>query len=147
MNRLKAYVRRTMLASAKEYSYPAKRRTIEGTRSMCMDATRGTDTGWWRDMIYNGDVIALFDRYRTDVAAAITEYWRESGMNLAESPYSMRDACSFAEMIASTARRQKPRLPESWADMDAETCCAMRAVRCAVEYLAGEVARDLVPDL
>ena len=147
MNRLKAYVRRTMLASAKEYSYPAKRRTIEGTRSMCMDAMRGTDTGWWDDLIYNGSVVELFDRYRHDVATTLRDYLNETGAGSSQIPCSRSDNCSFADMLAATSRRQKPRLPESWLDMDEETVCAMRAIRFAVEYLAGEVARDLVPDL
>lgn len=71
MKRLKAYIRRTVLASATEYAYPRKRRTAESTASAFRDAANGTDTGWWSDLIYTADVLDLFNRYRGDVRAAI----------------------------------------------------------------------------
>jgi hypothetical protein len=62
MNRLKSYVRRTILQSAREYAPSATRRTQESTKSAFIDAMRGTDTGWCNDLIYTSDALDMFNR-------------------------------------------------------------------------------------
>mgnify|MGYP000573668144 CR=1 FL=1 len=45
-NNFKAYVKRTILESAREYA-GGNRRTKESTKGAFMDALHGTDSGWW----------------------------------------------------------------------------------------------------
>lgn len=139
-NRLRAYVRRTLLSAARDYA-PNGRRTAESTRSACIDAMRGTDTGWWNDLIYTAPMLAMAHRYRRDIAAALVEYRDETGKS-----YSHRDGT--AESIA-TALLGGPYSFEQYrsekeggaADM------SLLGLRFAVEWFAGQVASELCPDL
>lgn len=142
--RLKAYIRRTVLSSATEGAYPAKRRTKESTISAFRDAMHGTDTGWWNDLIYTQDVLAMFNRYRSDVADAIRDYLDETGVPSSQE-VTRDDKTTFADMLASCAKRW------TWEDYTADdytrrnngAVAATLAIRFAVEYLTGEVASDL----
>lgn len=147
MSKLRAYVRRTLIASAREYN-GGKRRTAESTMSACQDAMRGTDTGWWTDLIYTVDVLAMFNRNRSEIAAVIREYLSETGCAMGDPAQHGADAFTYADLIAATGRRQT--FAHFTGDNEArsrEADAAMFAVRFAVEYLAGEIARDLCPNL
>lgn len=53
MNTLQLYVSETVQAATED--------DYEGdSLAACTDATRGTDTGWWNDLIYDGDVLDMF---------------------------------------------------------------------------------------
>lgn len=147
--RLKAYVRKTILASATEGAWPKKRRTPESTKSAFIDAMRGTDTGWWCDLIYNNSVLVMFNRYRSDIAAAIREYVSECGMGLGDKVLLGDSDITWADLLAATARRQPwEAFSGDMGEARQEECeAAMLAIRFAVEYLAGEVAREYCPDL
>jgi len=142
--RLKAYIRRTVLASATEYAYPAKRRTKDSTLNAFRDAMHGTDSGWWHGLIYTADVLQLFNRYRSDVAAAIQDYLNETGGE-ASQPVMRDDSTTYADMLAACARRW------TWDDYTAPdhsrrqngATAACLAIRFAVEFLTGEVASEL----
>lgn len=86
-NRLKAYVRRTMLAAARDYA-DGKRRTAKSTRDAFADATRGTDTGWWNDLIYTRPMLDMAHRYRADICKAFMEYSDATGEAL---PYGREE--------------------------------------------------------
>jgi hypothetical protein len=122
--RLRAYVRRTVLASAREYAYPAKRRTVDSTRSAFRDAMHGTDTGWWSDLIYTRDVLALFNRHRSDVADTIREYLADTG---ADASQHVKQGDNERRAVIASA-----------------TCLA---ISFAVEFLTGEVASEMGVDL
>lgn len=150
MNRLKAYIRRTVLASATEYAYPRKRRTAESTLAAFRDAANGTDTGWWHDLIYTADVLDLFNRYRGDVRAAVLDYMRETGVTTDATLNRDRDdPITPCDIIAATARRQ------TWADYtngenrtrQAEAMAAAFGIRFAVEHLVSDVAASLGVEL
>ena len=150
MQRLKAYIRRTVLASATEYAYPRKRRTAEYTASAFRDAANGTDTGWWNDLIYTKDVLDLFNRYRGDVRAAVLDYLENVGWSESTSLTLDRDGNYTPTLIiAATARRQ------TWADYTGENGdarakeaeAAAFGIRFAVEYLLSDVASSLGVDL
>lgn len=148
-NRLKAYVRRTILNSAKEYAYPKTRRTAESTRSAFMDAMRGTDTGWWNDLIYTAGMLEMAHKYRTDIAAALTEYRDATGES-----YVWRGGISdgrdiSAEMILAGLMRRRPWTLEQYhaEEEGGRADCALAGLRFAVEWYAGELARDYCPDL
>jgi hypothetical protein len=146
-NRLRSYVRRELIAKAREYSYPAKRRTPEGTRSACMDASRGTDTGWWSDLIYNDDVVALFNRYRGDAAVAIRDYLSETSASADQPMGRDGETIRYVDALAACANRVAA---GDWRVADERGLhadAAMMAIRFAVEFMVGEVARDLCPDL
>lgn len=140
-NRLKAYVRRTMLAAARDYA-PGNRRTAESTRAAFQDAMRGTDTGWWHDLIYTAPMLAMAHKYRRDIATALDEYRDATGES-----YTYR--AIHAAQIAGALLRG----PYSFDDYRHEADdCGIRAdyvligLRFAVEWYAGEIASELCPE-
>lgn len=148
MQRIKAYIRKTVLASATEYARPGKRRTPESTASAFRDYAYGTDTGTWLDLIYTRDVLDLFNRYRGDVRAAVLDYLDNVGEGQALK-MDRNGNYTAADIIAATARRQ------TWADYcgergDArakEAEAAAFGIRFACEYLLSSVASDCGVDL
>lgn len=146
-NRLKAYVRRTILESAREYSYPATRRNEEGTRNAFMDAMRGTDTGWWGDLIYTVPMLSMAHKYRNDIAAALAEYRDATGES-----YTYRERYSgdgpdwSAEDILSALMRRNAWTFEQYQERP-EPAAALIGLRFAVEWYAGELAREYCPDI
>ena len=138
--RLRAYVRRTILDSAKEGAWPKKRRTKESTRAALLDAMRGTDTGWWVDLIYTKDILAMANRYRHQARSVIREIIYETEAD----PNALIGGTdhSYNGIIAATYRLY------SWEDIDdPEFDAAQLGVRIAIEYLAEEMAREYCPDL
>lgn len=139
--RLKAYIRRTVLASATEYAYPKKRRTPESTMSAFRDASHGTDTGWWNDLIYTVDRLRLFNRYRLDVLAAIQDYLDQSGQE-ASAEVKRDDKTTFVDLLACCAHRW------TWEDYTSDdytarnngATAATLAICFAIEYLISDVA-------
>lgn len=152
MKRLTAYCRRTVLTAAQEYAPSGKayRGEIRQTalNGAFIDAMRGTDTGWWNDLIYTTDVIRLANYYRADIGAAVRDYLSETGESLASYPERDREF-TWADVIAATGRRV------TWADyhgdngMDKQTAALALTfgLRFAVEYITGNIARDYCPDL
>ena len=96
-NRLKAYTRRTILTAAKEYAYPKARRTPESTRSALQDATRGTDTGWWSDLIYTAPMLEMAHKYRPRVADEL----HEGGLKVLRNRRYAKRLEPFAASIAA----------------------------------------------
>ncbi len=148
MNRLKAYVRRTITQAARDDTPNGKRRTQDSTRSACMSAMNGVDTGWWNDMIYTADRLDMFNRYRVDVADTIRDYINETGTNIGDQ-VRVGDPMTYADMLAATARRW------TWQDYTQDdytprangALAATYAIGFAVEVMASDVCRDLCPDL
>jgi len=138
MNRLKSYVRRTILNAAREYSHPAKRRTLEGTKSAFIDAMRGTDTGWWTDLIYTAPMLEMAHRYRRDIGTALAEYADAAG-----EPYHRYNGES-ADAIALALLRGPYTFDQYREEGDKGPAeLSLLGLRFAVEWFAGEVARDL----
>lgn len=148
---LKAYARRTILEAARDYS-TTTRRTPESTRGACMDAMQGTNTGWWNDLIYTADMLDMASRYRKSIRKAVREYLYEIGQGAGETANPRDDEdrqFSFGDVIAATAERR------SWDDYqgrngatnELEAEALLFGLRFAVEWYAGEVSRDLCPDL
>lgn len=141
MQRLKAYIRRTVTESAREYA-DGKRRTAESTKAAFMDAMHGTDTGWWNDLIYTTDVLRLANYYRNDIAAAVRDYCEETGV-------PVHDTCgtehSFADVMYASTRRY------TWEDYTGDNGHYKQrdadaltwGLRFAVEYLCGQVASEM----
>jgi hypothetical protein len=149
MQRLTAYCRRTVLAAAREYAHPAKRRTAESTKAAFRDAMQGTDTGWWNDLIYTAPMLDMANRYRADIAATVREFVEMEGC-VRWSDHADRDReFTWADVLAATARRV------TWEDYqgdngrDKETAAMALhwGLRFAVEYLTGNLAREYAPDL
>ena len=148
-NRLRAYVRRTLLNSAKEYAHPKSRRTEESTRGALQDALQGTDTGWWTDLIYTASMLEMAHKYRRDIATALDAYRDEVGER-----FTYRDRDNGVDVGAEQIAGALLRGPYSFEDYRHETDdCGVRAdyvligLRFAVEWYAGEIARELCPDL
>lgn len=148
MQRLTAYCRRTVLAAAREYAYPAKRRTPESTKSAFMDAMRGTDTGWWNDLIYTAPMIEMANRYRGDIAAAVRDYLSETGEKLA-STCDRDGELTWADVLAATGRRATwdDYRGENGRDKETAAMALHWGLRFAVEYITGRLASEYAPDL
>lgn len=150
MSKLRAYVRRTIIAAARDYS-GTSRRTPASTESACTDALRGTDTGWWNDLIYTVDVLAMFNRNRSEIATAIREFLSKTGREMSDVAGGSSDdgdAFTYADLIAATGRRQTfDHFKGDDAARSREADAGIFAVRFVVECFAGEVARDLCPNL
>lgn len=147
-NRLRAYVRRTILASAREYAHPAARRTKESTKNAFQDAMQGTDTGWWNDLIYTAPMLKMASRYRGDIAQAVTDYLSETGGALSDN--ADRDGeFTFADVIASTRRgwTWEEYCGDRGRDKQTSAMAQLWGLRFAVEWHAGELAREYCPDL
>lgn len=150
MNRLKAYIKRTVIEQATNYAYPKKRRTAESTKSAFMDAMNGTDTGWWNDLIYTVDVLKLFNRYRSDVAEAIAYYLSETGQDANET-VRRDDRATFADMLVACSSRK----PLTWEDYISDdysprnnrAMAGSLAIRFAIEFLVSDVASEMGVEL
>lgn len=146
-NRLKAYTRRTMLAAARDYA-PGNRRTPDSTRAAFSDALRGTDSGWWSDLIYTAPMLQMARRYRSDIAAALAEYRDETGES-----YTYRERSSGMEINAESilAALMHPRaftLSDYQSEREGGPAdAALLGLRFAVEWYAGQIASELCPDL
>lgn len=154
--RLKAYCRRVILEAARDYTSNGKRRINESTRAAFMDAMRGTDSGWWNDLIYTSEMLTMHSYYRKDIQKAVREFLWETGIDAGERcdpngrpTFDDGSYLTYADLIASCSQGW------TWDDYqgdngrgnekDAEA--ALFALRLAVEYLAGELAREYCPDL
>ena len=146
MSRLKAYVKRTILEAAKEYAYPKKRRTAESTLSAFRDYAHGTDTGTWSDLIYTKDVLAMFNKYRSEIPAVIAQFLDNAGMNISEKVNPRNSDVTFADMLIACAQR-KPMTWEAFTNDDMNAYAASLAIRFACEELLHEVASDLGVEL
>ena len=148
MQRLTAYCRRTVLAAAREYAHPAKRRTPESTRNAFTDAMRGTDTGWWHDLIYTAPMIDMANRYRGDIAAAVRDYLSETGENLASTCDRVGEL-TWADVLAATGRRAtwEDYRGENGRDKETAAMALHWGLRFAVEYITGNLACEYAPDL
>lgn len=143
-NRLKAYVRRTILNAAREYAYPKTRRTADSTHAACSDATRGTDTGWWGDLIYTAPMLDMAHKYRRDIGRALDEYRDATGES-----WTMRDSGNdptlYYAVLADRYSYEDYRGEKGvWSERRAEA--KLDGLRFAVEWYAGEVASELGPD-
>ena len=73
MNSLQQYVADTLEDHLEDY---------EGDMEAVLDdAMRGTDTGWWNDLIYYTDVRRLFVQHRQGIAEAVLDYEYAVGEN------------------------------------------------------------------
>lgn len=156
MNRLKSYVRRTILEAAREYAgHDAKRRTPESTRSAFIDATRGTDTGWWNDLIYTAPMLDMAHRYRRDIAAAVRDYMDNTGEGYGSDIGRPEDHLSLGVLIDATSERitwerynASQNAPVNRSVREDVLCDAkLFGLRFAVEHYAQEVASELGVEL
>ena len=149
MERLRAYVRRTILAAAPDYLESGKAFRGEARKAAIRGAFRdatygGTVSGWWHDLIYNVDVLRLANYYRRDIASAVRDYCSECGINFGEFADSDQEF-TWADVLISTSQRY------TMSDYDGsngganETECMalMWGLRFAVEYIAGAMESEL----
>ena len=159
MNRLKAYCRRTVLESARNSYSQTGRRTKQGTCLAFADAMRGTDSGWWGDLIYTSPMLDMAHHYRRDISNAIREFLSETGARLGDVCES-GGALTWADLLDATARRvthdqlhqsRNVTAHEAYLDygFDPETVgdAKLFGLRFAVGYLTGDLAREYCPEL
>lgn len=144
--RLKAYIKRTVLASAREYGATTKEARKEARYSAFRDYAHGTDTGTWSDLIYTVDVFNMFNRYRSDVAAAIADYLDNAGESASARPHiNFADAdFTYADMLVACTKK---RTVQAYHNDDKLADAAQYAIRFACEYLLNEVASECGVDL
>jgi hypothetical protein len=149
MNELREYVRDYILDHARAYA-GGDDRTPESTESAFRDALQGTDSGWWHQLIYTADVLDLSHRYRRDIAQALAEYRDETGESYVyrdrwHGPADETTAEDILEALLSGPFSFDEYHGESARGRMAEAACL--GLRFAVEWYAGEVAREYCPDL
>jgi hypothetical protein len=149
MNDLQEYVRDYVLDQAREYA-GGDERTPEATQSAFRDALRGTDSGWWHDLIYTVDVLDLSHRYRSDIAAALAEYKDETGESYVYrdrwgGPADGTTAEDILEALLSGPFSFDEYHGETKRGRMAEAACL--GLRFAVEWYAGSLASEYCPDL
>lgn len=141
--RLKAYIKRTVLASAREYGDKTREGRKQAKISAFRDYAHGTDTGCWSDLIYTVDVFNMFNRYRSDVAAAIEDFMSECGSNIGD--YADRNSqYTYAQMLVACTKK---RTYEQYRNDDEYADAAQYAIRFACEYLLSDVAHECGVDL
>jgi hypothetical protein len=155
MNKLKAYVKRTILASAKEQTawtrgvrkangarmYTPSEARAEGLRITFTDATRGVNTGWWAGLIYTADVYRMADANRKAIAEALEAYRSEVGDCYTAPNSDGRDeeavlqACINAPTFAYWAAHTD--------QYECRTAALMHGLKFAVEWYAHELASEM----
>lgn len=149
-NRLRAYVRRTILAAAREYAGGKRDKAVreDALRAALIDAMRGTETGWWEDLIYTSPMLAMAHRFRRDIAAALDAYREEAGEPYVYRPHGALDKRVTADQIAAALLRGAYTFDDYRREQDGGPAGAsLVGLRFAVEWYAHEVARELAPDL
>jgi hypothetical protein len=159
MNKLKAYVKRTILASAKEQTactrgvrkanggrmYTPSEARAEGLRIAFTDATRGVNTGWWADLIYTADVYRMADANRKAIADALEAYRSEAGDGYTAPNSDGRDeeailqACINAPTFAYWAAHTD--------QYECRTEALMHGLKFAVKWYAQELASEMGVEL
>jgi hypothetical protein len=167
MNKLKQYVKRTILASAKEHEqwarcvrkanmarmYTAKEAKAEGLRMAFLDATRGVDTGWWSDLIYTRDVYQMADKNRKAIAEAMTAFLSETGetsWRAAEGTSStdILEACFLALSFKVWENKTSDQMRlEHGSNAEAMCDALMFGLKLAVEWYAQELASEMGVEL
>jgi hypothetical protein len=141
-NRLRAYVRRTILSAAREYAGNKRDKASreEGLRAALIDATSGTNSGWWSDLIYIAPMLEMAHRYRHDIAAALDAYRHEVG-----KPYVYVDRQTGKHITEGEITCALLHGPYTMSDYNhsPEPDAALIGLRFAVEWYAGEIAREL----
>jgi hypothetical protein len=149
-NRLRAYVKRTILAAAREYAGGKRNKAAreDALRAALIDAMRGTDTGWWTDLIYTAPMLDMAHRYRRGIAAALDAYREETGEPFVYHERAGDGAPVTADKIATALLRGPYTYEQYHRDVDdGAPEATLLGLRFAVEWYAGEVARELAPDL
>lgn len=115
-------------------------------RDCLMDATRGTDSGWWGWMIYTSEMVRDLPGYAGDVGVALGEYEDAIGEAYCYNPHS---ASAYPEGPIPASRILAALLALKGGDADAyeglsESLqeAAMLGYRFAVEWYAGELASE-----
>jgi hypothetical protein len=151
MQRLTAYCRRTVLKSAREYLPTGKawrgEARLVAIRSAFGDAMRGTETGWWNDLIYTASMLTMASRYRSDIAAAVQDYLSETGEKLGS--HCDRDGeLHWSDVMISTrkAANWDDYRGENGTRRETDAMALLWGLRFAVEYITGNLASEYGED-
>lgn len=143
---LDAYVRSTIIDSARQevgdWSKATGARKSAALKSAAADAARGSDTGWWSDLIYNRDVYALADRHRVEIVRGVMAYVEATTVDTAGSfrVNEILAACTLAPRLAAwEAEREE----DVTAQESTYRAAFMYGLRLAVDMHAANFAAEL----
>jgi hypothetical protein len=133
-NSLKQYVRNTMLQAAADYSETGVA-TEKSTLDAFTDAMRGTNTGWWNDLIYTAPMLKMANEYRRDIATALNDYRDATGESFVSRDGITAETILQALLLFS---------PDDF-DFGGEDMCdaALLGLCFAVEWFASDIASEL----
>ena len=92
MNNLETYVKETLENHLADYD--GKMENVIG------DALRGTNTGWWNDLIYTADVLSLFPGFKKGIAQALASYADAAGESILDTVHIHNDFTAEDAMLA-----------------------------------------------
>ena len=92
MNNLETYVKETLENHLADYD--GKMENVIG------DAMRGTNTGWWNDLIYTADVLSLFPGFKRGIAKALASYSEAIGESILDTVHIHNDFTAEDVMLA-----------------------------------------------
>jgi hypothetical protein len=134
-NDLKQYVRDTIMQAAIDYS-DTDIATEKSTREAFTDAMRGTNTGWWNDLIYTAPMLKMAYKHRRDIATALNDYRDATGES-----FTSRDGIT-AETILESLILFSPD-DFDFGDSEDMTDAALLGLCFAVEWFASDVASEM----
>lgn len=131
-NSLRIFVKEVFSASLPDYD--------GDTEAMTEDALRGTNTGWWCDLIYTAGMLDLHKEHLPAIRQAIAEYEDETGEFLRDrdGTYSRHNFHEANSKGWTWQEYQQEVIP--YAE------CALWCLRFAVEWYAGQIAGELTND-
>lgn len=126
LNSLQTYVAETLEAHKADYDGDMK--------AVLMDATQGTDTGWWSDLIYTADMLKMHGEHLSAIRQAFAEYEDATG----ERPRDRGNVYSLYNFMEANSKAW------TWEEYQNETIpnaeCALWCLRFAVEWYAHDYA-------
>ena len=129
MTDLKTYVRDTIDEALP--GYDGKMENVIG------DAMRGTNTGWWNDLIYTADILSLFPSFKKEIVKALASYADATGESVLDTVHIHNDFTAENVMLAMVSTQQEIKENETL------TVAACWLVRFGVEYETLEYASEL----
>jgi len=133
-NDLKEYVRDTIMQAAIDYS-DTDTATEKSTRDAFTDAMRGTNTGWWNDLIYTAPMLKMAYKHRRDIATALNDYRDATGES-----FTSRDGITAETILQSLLLFS----PDDFDFGDDDMGDAVLLGLCfAVEWFASDVASEM----
>lgn len=99
MNILETYVKETLENHLADYD--------GNMEDVIGDAMRGTNTGWWNDLIYTADILSLFPGFKKGIAKALASYADATGESILDTVHIHNDFTAEDALLALLSTQQE----------------------------------------